>query len=110
MKNIQIINQSNAQNELSKLVGAYVSITSYGQQLASWGKSETSGIILETSVKKSRKSKSQKLTLLQESEVNEFTSNGFQHQYFYVDNGSSILFVHQDDKKYTQDEINNLIK
>jgi len=106
MQNVQIINHSNAQNALSKLEGEYITITSYGQQLASWGKSMTSGLLLSTFTKR----KTHKLNLLQADELNEFTSNHFQHKYFIVDTGSSKLFVHHDDNTYTQDEINKLIK
>lgn len=106
MKNITTVSHSNAQNELSKFEGDMITITSYGQQLASWGKSETSGLLLKASKKK----KLHKFDLLQESEINEFTSNSFQHQYFIVDNGTRAVFVQHDDYNFTQDEIKNLIK
>ena len=106
MNNITTVSHSNAQNELSKLEGDMITITSYGQQLASWGKTETSGLLLRAT----KKRKLHKLHLLQESEINEFTSNGYQHQFFIVDNGISKLFVHNDNNHFTQDEIKNLTK
>ena len=50
--NVQIIKHIDAKYELSKFEGDYITITSYGQQLASWGKTETSGLLLSASTKR----------------------------------------------------------
>ena len=104
--NVQIIKHIDAKDELSKFEGDYITITSYGQQLASWGKTETSGLLLSASTKR----KMHKFNLLQVDELNEFTSKSYQHQYFIIDNSTHKLFVENDDCSFTQDKVHNLTK
>ena len=52
MENLTIVNHSKSKDMIEKFTSSLVKITSYGSQLASWGKMEKSGIFINYTNKK----------------------------------------------------------
>ena len=105
MNNITIVNHSKAKNEISKFKGDFAKITSFGQQLAFWGKNVKQGIITNTSAKR----KVHTVEMLEDNEVNLFEANDFQYQYFIIEGTDKTLFVKNDEQDLTQEEIESII-
>ena len=105
MKEITIVRQSKSRDEISKFSGEWAKITSYGQQLASWGKDIKEGLI--TNVKYARKMHT--VEMLEEGEIREFSANSFQYQYFIIESAHNILFVQNDNQDFTKETISELI-